>query len=674
SQTWTANYTDACGNTAEPVIVTFTWTQDTEAPQLTGTLPGGSMGNLCLENVIPAPALTDIAAQYSDNCSIVNAELTDTNITGDNCAWTVVYTYAVEDACQNQTIATVTFTGGDTQPPSITCPSDQIRDLSPNATQYTVNGTEFDYESTSDNCSTVTVTNNLNGTNSLDNYVFELGETAVTWTAVDECGNESSCTFIVFIYSTSFRITKTATERNYDEVGDIIHYTINVDNTGNVSVSDITVTDPGADPGSILYVSGDNDGDLVLDHNENWTYSASHTITQADLDAGHYENTVVVTGTPASGILDPAGDSEDVPAVQLPAISTDKILVSYSDNDGSGSVTVNDVLTYSVTVTNIGNITLHNITVTDPLLSPNSTSCATLTPGEACILTGTYTVTQANVDAGEIINTATGDSDETDPVDDTETVTIERTYSIATDKMMAANADNDGSGSVTVNDVLTYSVTVTNTGNTTINNVTVTDPLLIPNSTFCATLPPGGVCVLTGIYTVTQADVDAGEIVNTAIGDSDETDPVDDTEIVTIERIPAMTVEKVVDITEISAPATLTYTITVTNTGNVSLTNVFLSDDLAGTATLTSGDDGDGVLEVGEAWVYTATYAATQADIDAGTDLVNTASVTTTEIPVAVTDDATTTIASNPAMTVEKVVDIAEINAPGTLTYAIVVV
>ncbi len=134
-----------------------------------------------------------------------------------------------------------------------------------------------------------------------------------------------------------------------------------------------------------------------------------------------------------------------------------------------------------------------------------------------------------------------------------------------------------------------------------------------------------------------------------------------------------MTVEKTVDITEISAPATLTYTITVTNTGNVSLTNVVLTDDLAGTATLSSGDDGDGVLEVGEVWIYTATYAATQADIDDGDALVNTASVTTTQIPVAVTDDATTTITANPAMTVEKTVDITEISAPATLTYTITV-
>ena len=47
----------------------------------------------------------------------------------------------------------------------------------------------------------------------------------------------------------------------------------------------------------------------------------------------------------------------------------------------------------------------------------------------------------------------------------------------------------------------------------------------------------------------------------------------------------------------------------------------------------------DGVLDVGETWVYSATYDATQADINAGTDLVNTASVVTTELPTPEEDE-----------------------------------
>ena len=121
------------------------------------------------------------------------------------------------------------------------------------------------------------------------------------------------------------------------------------------------------------------------------------------------------------------------------------------------------------------------------------------------------------------------------------------------------------------------------------------------------------------------------------------------------------------------APATLTYTITVTNTGNVSLTNVVITDTFAGGATLTSGDiDNDGILDVGETWTYTADYAVTQADIDAGTPLVNVASVDTDQTGP-VQDDATTTINQTPSLTISKSVDQTEISIPVTLTYTIVI-
>ena len=120
------------------------------------------------------------------------------------------------------------------------------------------------------------------------------------------------------------------------------------------------------------------------------------------------------------------------------------------------------------------------------------------------------------------------------------------------------------------------------------------------------------------------------DLVNTAsVTTTQITTPVTDDATTTIDANPAMTVEKIVDITEISAPATLTYTITVTNTGNVSLTTVVITDVFAGGATFTSGDNGNNILDVGETWIYTADYTVTQADIDAGTPLVNVAIIGT---------------------------------------------
>ncbi|MCB2204443.1 hypothetical protein KQI65_06800, partial [bacterium] len=122
---WTAVYTytiqDECQNFASPAVVTFTG-GDTEAPSLTGTLPGGPMGNLCKSNATPAPAEALIAAQYTDNCGIVTATLINSDVSGTDCAWTATYTYTVEDECQNLVSPNpvIVFTGGDTEAPSLT--------------------------------------------------------------------------------------------------------------------------------------------------------------------------------------------------------------------------------------------------------------------------------------------------------------------------------------------------------------------------------------------------------------------------------------------------------------------------------------------------------------------------------------------------------------------------
>ncbi|MCA0154568.1 DUF7507 domain-containing protein, partial [Winogradskyella vincentii] len=107
---------------------------------------------------------------------------------------------------------------------------------------------------------------------------------------------------------------------------------------------------------------------------------------------------------------------------------------------------------------------------------------------------------------------------------------------------------------------------------------------------------------VTATYTITQADVDAGNVTNsaTATGDSplggpdDITDTsddgddgdgntVDDPTVVAISEVPSIEAVKTVAISNDVAPAgaslgdELTYTITVENTGNVTLSNVALT-------------------------------------------------------------------------------------------------
>src|SRR5206468_5403033 len=100
----------------------------------------------------------------------------------------------------------------------------------------------------------------------------------------------------------------------------------------------------------------------------------------------------------------------------------------------------------------------------------------------------------------------------------------------------------------------------------------------------------------------------------------------------------------------------ITYTITVVNDGDVTLSSVAVADPLCAPV-LTSGDtDGDGSLDVGETWTYSCTYAVTQLDINAGS-IANTATVDAADPhggPVSAVDSATVVVNAAPHLTVTK--------------------
>ena len=142
---------------------------------------------------------------------------------------------------------------------------------------------------------------------------------------------------------------------------------------------------------------------------------------------------------------------------------------------------------------------------------------------------GSYTLTQVDVDAGTFTNTATvtgtdpNDEPVSDPDDDTQA--LAQTPSIALVK--TARPDVFGGAG----DVITYTIIATNTGNVTLTNVRIIDTMERGSldSLSCrpalpvAALAPGDAVECTGIYTTTQADVDAGSITNTARVLSDQT-------------------------------------------------------------------------------------------------------------------------------------------------------
>src|SRR5262249_39598518 len=104
----------------------------------------------------------------------------------------------------------------------------------------------------------------------------------------------------------------------------------------------------------------------------------------------------------------------------------------------------------------------------------------------------------------------------------------------------------------------------------------------------------------------------------------------------------------------------ITYTMLVTNLGNAAIANVTVSDPfLSNEAPVLSGgfnvgdSDHDNLLDVNETWRFTGTHQVTQAELDLGAAIVNTATATGTGA-TSDTDDATIPVGQSKVLHLEK--------------------
>ncbi len=189
-------------------------------------------------------------------------------------------------------------------------------------------------------------------------------------------------------------------------------------------------------------------------------------------------------------------------------------------------------MTYTLTAKNTGNITLTNVTVTDaPALTGFSCTpaspVASLAPNATVVCTGTHAITQADLDAGTFVDTASATSTEATAPNAPDTITATQTATLTLTKTDNLNPTQY----TTVGQVVSYTLTATNTGNVSLHNVTVTDaPALTGFSCTpaspVASLAPAGTVVCTGTHTITYSDLIAGSFTDTGTADSDETAPV----------------------------------------------------------------------------------------------------------------------------------------------------
>ena len=292
-----------------------------------------------------------------------------------------------------------------------------------------------------------------------------------------------------------------------------------------------------------------------------------------------------------------------------------------------------------------------------PQETPNVLTVEKVPAGETVTATATYKITEADIANGSFVNTVKVEFEGGKPFENTDTVTTVdpvRSYTL-TKKSSESTHEN---GMFKAGETIHYTLTVTNTGNQTLENVEITDTLnaagTISNIQGADSKQDGKVTIFTIsslapkaeatiIYDYVVQEADKGNTIsNAAVGtpanpeDPDGEKPGDNTDN-PVEN-PKLEVKK--DIVSITAADgtqkdkagkadlndIITYSVTVTNTGNVKLTNVKITDSLEGIQ-LAEGQSFDlGILEAGKAKTVTYTYQVKESDL--GKSILNTATAT----------------------------------------------
>ncbi len=222
------------------------------------------------------------------------------------------------------------------------------------------------------------------------------------------------------VYAPAYTIEKTVTDvagkgpaAAGEWADDEIAYQIVVRNTGNVTLTGVTVSDPllQGSSGSLSapVESIDPDGDLQV--GETWTYAGTYTLRQVDLqtkgdsaDGGSLgDGDIDNTATASSNELPDISDSASVPLVHDCSLEATKTVVDVGGRGADAGVdNPGEVITYQIVAINTGNLDLSGVEIDDPLLEgPNGSlgdpvesmnADGVFEVGEVWTYTGAYTV------------------------------------------------------------------------------------------------------------------------------------------------------------------------------------------------------------------------------------------------------------------------------------------
>ena len=490
----------------------------------------------------------------------------------------------------------------------------------------------------------------------------------------------SSAIALVDIREADISLSKTATPGTA-LIGDTITYTFDVTNEGTSTLTNVQVTDPLCATATAGCTG--NQVDLTfpttpgtLDAGETATGTITRAIAPTDPDP--LINTAVASAQTINGATIQDSDSATVQISASPLVVTKTVRgIGDCTTAVPGTVAqVGDTVAYDILVENIGSALISNVSVLDTMTGQliyfNSFSGTTgaLDVGgsaQACITTQ---VTDSMPDpfVNTVIATGTlGGSTITD--------TGSASISISNGDLLVTNVPSQPTASI--GDTITFTVTVRNTGLSTLTGVTATSPhaggpIVLGDTT----LNPGQSTTGTYSYTISGADPDPFNSTVTVNATAPGPITLTDSATATVDLVsPGLRITKTASPTLAAVGDDITYTITVTNTGTENIENIVVTDVLLGgdiTAQFPTVSTAEPLVPGG---TVSATLTRTLTSDD-GDPVINTAAVTATTASAAVlTDTASASVdVAGSGLTVIKRADVAAAQNGATITYTIEVI
>jgi len=424
--------------------------------------------------------------------------------------------------------------------------------------------------------------------------------------------------------------------------GSTVTWTYEVTNTGTVWLDNIAVTDNQLGP--VTNRIDDGDGDAYLQPGETWIYEATGTA-----ELGQYANTGTATGdpvyndgTPVDGVDSPT-DSDLSHYLGIEPINVDVEIVKQTNGLDNQNPTIAEggMVTWTYLVTNQGNIDINeaDLNVSDSeegavtIIIDKGDGDGVLAQGE----TWTYQLTGI-AQTGPYTNTGTVEASATDEFGNTgsDTDSEDDGYTgvnVDVEIVKKTNGLDNANATVPIGSPVTWTYEVTNNGDIGIAeaDVSVSDSVEGPVTTIIdkgngdATLDVGE----TWTYELTGT-AQAGVYTNTGTVEASFTDEFGNTDSDSDSEDdgytganPAINIDKVTsdgisvgDGITVSPDAPITWIYTVTNTGEISLANVNVTDNQTGVTPVLDEDasigEEDGILDLDDVWIYKATGTAVE--------------------------------------------------------------